>query len=198
MCDTFTCINCGLCCKMPRVWNQDIKLINEYLLTHPDIRRQMECRARHKYTCPFRNTKTQKCDIYEVRPVVCQIFGQCREEDEMSCPNNKTYGKLSARDIIKFDGSLRILNFIDWDNPFIPQPRELEEFEHYFSLEGQVDSNLYESIIQKCEGTIIGFTTTEAKKTINKAIKKFEQQHKVKLTIIERDNKIAVIPKLPK
>lgn len=72
------CSNCGECCTdiLP-VTKEELARIKRYVLKH-GIKEH-----KHNYpmisppvdlTCPFRNDKEKKCDIYEARPAICREF----------------------------------------------------------------------------------------------------------------------------
>lgn len=70
------CSNCGECCSdiLP-LSQKDITRIKTYIKNHK-VQRQNKpnCFIRYNFTCPFRNNKDKKCDIYEVRPEICRTF----------------------------------------------------------------------------------------------------------------------------
>ena len=39
------------------------------------------------YTCPFRDEKNKKCMIYDVRPIICKLFGVTKG---MKCKNGNS------------------------------------------------------------------------------------------------------------
>ena len=70
------CVGCGECCSdfLP-VTDQEVKRMKQYARKH-NLKEH-----RHNYpfavkdlTCPFRNEETKKCDVYEVRPLICRSF----------------------------------------------------------------------------------------------------------------------------
>lgn len=70
------CSNCGECCSdwLP-LSSKDIRRIQEYLKSHKVERHNKpNCFIQYNFTCPFRNNKEKKCDIYEVRPGICRVF----------------------------------------------------------------------------------------------------------------------------
>lgn len=73
------CSNCGECCSDILPLNtQEITKIDKYLKKH-------KVKKHHEFLndarCPFRNDITRKCDIYEVRPYICQAF-KCDTQPE--------------------------------------------------------------------------------------------------------------------
>ena len=61
--------------ELPRISNKELKRIKEYVRKHnikPHLNIMLN--ADIDITCPFRNEREKKCDIYEVRPWVCQKF----------------------------------------------------------------------------------------------------------------------------
>lgn len=70
------CIGCGECCSdfLP-VSEKEIKRLKQY------VRKHNLTEHRHNFllgtndcTCPFRNEASRKCDVYEVRPLICRSF----------------------------------------------------------------------------------------------------------------------------
>lgn len=66
------CSNCGNCCSdILHLDEMEIKKIDNYLKEHKVLQHHKE---KNDMTCPFRNELLKKCDIYEVRPQICQVF----------------------------------------------------------------------------------------------------------------------------
>lgn len=66
------CSNCGQCCsEFLHLDKAEIERIDNYLKEHKVIQHNKE---ENNWICPFRNEKFKKCDIYEVRPLICQRF----------------------------------------------------------------------------------------------------------------------------
>ena len=79
------CSNCGECCTafLP-ISNTELKRIKKYVKRH-NVRANYNAINTYEnpvldITCPFRNNAENKCDIYEVRPWICQKFtcGDCK------------------------------------------------------------------------------------------------------------------------
>ena len=74
-----SCSGCGECCSdfLP-LSNEEIIRIQNYLKKHPmEPHRNLLAPLRTKMadmTCPFRNNVKKKCDIYEIRPLICRNF----------------------------------------------------------------------------------------------------------------------------
>ena len=74
------CSNCGQCCSdfLP-VSEKEIQTIRRYIKRN-NIKEQIHflptARPIFDMTCPFRNDRERRCDIYEVRPAICRDF-QC-------------------------------------------------------------------------------------------------------------------------
>lgn len=97
------CTNCGQCCGVIPATEAEIEEIKRYIKEH-DIKARKQ-----GITCPFRNEKEKKCDIYPARPVICRLMGVTKG---MHCPNGNT----AEIDGTKFIGRKEmILNFIDWE-----------------------------------------------------------------------------------
>ena len=70
------CVGCGECCSdfLP-VTEKEVKRLQQYARKHHlTEHRHNFLLVAHDCTCPFRNDKTQKCDVYEVRPLICRSF----------------------------------------------------------------------------------------------------------------------------
>jgi len=66
------CSNCGECCSdFLHLDKDEIKKIDDYLKKHKLIQNN---KGANNFICPFRNNVLKKCDIYEVRPYICQLF----------------------------------------------------------------------------------------------------------------------------
>ena len=74
------CSNCGECCSdfLP-VTVKEIQTIRKYIKRNR-IREQVHflptAKAAIDMICPFRNNNEKRCEIYEVRPMICRDF-QC-------------------------------------------------------------------------------------------------------------------------
>ena len=72
------CSNCGECCAdLLPLTDGEVRKIKHYVKAH----KLQEHRKAPFYdlaavdlTCPFRNEQTKRCDIYEVRPLICRAF----------------------------------------------------------------------------------------------------------------------------
>ena len=73
------CSMCGECCgAILPVSEKEIKRIKKYVVEH-NIKINVNpintlSEKMIDLTCPFRNNKERKCDIYEVRPKICRSF----------------------------------------------------------------------------------------------------------------------------
>lgn len=66
----FNCKNCGECCGdfLP-LSKGEIKKIQMFVTKNGIKNKQND-----SMTCPFRNETFKKCDIYEVRPLICSDY----------------------------------------------------------------------------------------------------------------------------
>lgn len=67
--------NCGLCCGAVFCTQSEYEAIKEYIATNNIIP------VKNGITCPF--YQNGKCSIYDVRPLVCRLYGHV---DMMICP----------------------------------------------------------------------------------------------------------------
>lgn len=76
--------------------------------TVKDVRQHMARNLKHKiYQCPLLNKKTNHCSVYEVRPVICRIFGVVKD---LPCPHG--YGPDPA-DTLSEDRAHEILTLVN-------------------------------------------------------------------------------------
>ncbi len=81
--DNGKCTQCGQCCSnLLPMTDEEIRIIRKYIKRHR-IKEHMHflplVEPAIDMTCPFLNDdkKTEKCDIYRVRPKICQDFICC-------------------------------------------------------------------------------------------------------------------------
>ena len=80
------CSQCGGCCtNQLQLTSQEIKQIRNYVKKHrikPHVINLPTVDPCMDVTCPFLNTdkKTERCNIYPVRPYICQVF-TCSQKD---------------------------------------------------------------------------------------------------------------------
>lgn len=69
------CSKCGQCCgNFIPVTKQEVYIIKKYVKKH-NIKQEKRVFGKNvNLRCPFFNKKEHKCNIYEVRPFVCQDF----------------------------------------------------------------------------------------------------------------------------
>lgn len=69
------CKNCGECCgPVPISWKEE-KNIEKYLRRNPNIILKLKKQFRLPLDCQFRDTEAKNCAIYQVRPLICKLFG---------------------------------------------------------------------------------------------------------------------------
>ena len=81
------CNNCGACCGMIPVTNDEMQEILKYVSRNPPA---LSVAAKHNMDlshCPFRDDEKKKCAIYPVRPLACKMFGVCAG---MQCMNGNS------------------------------------------------------------------------------------------------------------
>ena len=110
-CTDFTingkCSNCGECCgSILPVTKKEIKRIKAYVRKHNikphknDVAPAVEMVI--DLTCPFRNEKEHKCDIYNVRPLICKCFiCNYTEIDERLFKQADKMKKIDMREVFK-------------------------------------------------------------------------------------------------
>ena len=72
------CSNCGNCCAdLLPISEAEIRKIKKYIREHnikEQIHRPPTVNSVWDLTCPFRNNKERRCEIYPVRPLICKEF----------------------------------------------------------------------------------------------------------------------------
>lgn len=96
-CKNGQCSRCGACCTpfIP-VSNREIKRIRAYLIKHLDIAREAsqsseDENGNYYVSCCF--FKDNKCLIYPVRPLICQMFKCDQSEDKIVKNKEIAYAK---------------------------------------------------------------------------------------------------------
>ena len=90
------CSNCGECCSdiLP-ISLREVRKIKKYIKAH-GIKEVKHCYPTAQpiidLKCPFRNDTERKCNIYEVRPRICQDF-KCDNPRKGIKPDMSTYDK---------------------------------------------------------------------------------------------------------
>lgn len=109
------CNNCGKCCGLVPVTVQEIHTIKKYLLEHKQAQNFAVQHSKQGLTCPFRNEKDKKCEIYDVRPLICRLFGVV-EGKFMQCPQGNTT-KINGFKFMDFKeyAEPKVLNDVNWN-----------------------------------------------------------------------------------
>ena len=69
------CSNCGQCCSdLLPLSEREVRDIKAYMKKHPIKEQRHNAATGVDLTCPFRDERTRKCLIYNVRPAVCRTF----------------------------------------------------------------------------------------------------------------------------
>lgn len=99
------CTNCGACCGIIPASDAEVREIRNYIAKHGIKPRKPGI------TCPFRNEKERRCDIYPVRPMICRLYGVA-DMGHMGCPNGNS-AAIDGSKFIDHEG-INVLNFLDW------------------------------------------------------------------------------------
>lgn len=136
------CTGCGNCC-MESVGINLIEFLNIYnhLQDKDELRKKSLDRIidyyfmefMEKKSCPFKD-ENNRCEIYEVRPLNCRLFGHWKKEDYNKNLNDITEKNRQYKNIMKgkygFDISDEVVNYkIKYCNSFIPEERYLSKSE---------------------------------------------------------------------
>lgn len=77
------CINCGDCCGIVPASIEEVDKILAVLVESPELLQSVIVRQANSFEiCPFRNEEQTRCDVYDVRPLICRLMGVC---DIMPC-----------------------------------------------------------------------------------------------------------------
>jgi len=113
--ESFTCHKCGICCLDSdpiTIYEADIKdlmkffklprskVVKKYLSPHDGV-----YKLKHVNPCKFLDTTTNRCKIYEARPIACKIYPFLSSEGI----ENKTCGYTDC------PGSVEFVNFSNQD-----------------------------------------------------------------------------------
>lgn len=136
------CTGCGNCC-MESVGINLIEFLNifNYLQDKDELRKKSLDRIMEYYfmefmekkSCPFKD-ENNRCEIYEVRPLNCRLFGHWKKEDYNKnlkdiIEKNKQY-KSIMKGKYGFDISDEVVNYkIKYCEEFIPENRYLSKSE---------------------------------------------------------------------
>lgn len=99
------CSRCGECCTpfIP-ITNKEYETIKKYIKKH-NIQCENQVEGNNVYVrCCFYNRKEKKCNIYEVRPEVCQRFKCCNTMQQINA-RKKYYN--NRADINKLGGKIQ-------------------------------------------------------------------------------------------
>lgn len=108
------CSNCGQCCSnLLPLSDGEIKAIKAHIKKHHIKEQRHNAMNGIDMTCPFRDEKSRKCLIYEVRPQICRLFkcDQCADE---IAGNKLRMHNVNKVTIMRYEffGSKEDLNFI--------------------------------------------------------------------------------------
>ena len=77
------CSQCGECCSnLLPLSEYEIKRIHQFVTKKnimPHVNNFPTKSATIDMSCPFRNNKKRICEIYKIRPLICQVF-QCNKQ----------------------------------------------------------------------------------------------------------------------
>lgn len=136
------CTGCGNCC-MESVGINLIEFLNifNYLQDKEELRKKSLNKIidyyfmefMEKKSCPFKD-ENNRCEIYEVRPLNCRLFGHWKKEDYNKNLKDITQKNKQYQNIMKvkygFDISDEVVNYkINYCEDFIPENRYLSKSE---------------------------------------------------------------------
>lgn len=108
------CKNCGECCGLIPATMAEVFEIKKFLKENKKLRGKIRNKKTALLDCPFRNEEEKKCDIYEVRPMICRLFGVIKS-DFMKCPHGNTH-EIDGNKFLKLHSlkTAQLLNRIKW------------------------------------------------------------------------------------
>lgn len=136
------CSGCGSCC-MESVGINLIEFLNifNYLQDKDELRKKSLGKIidyyfmefMEKNSCPFKD-ENNRCEIYEVRPLNCRLFGHWKKEDYNKNLKDITAKNQQYKNIMKgkygFDISDEVVNYkIKYCEDFIPEKKYLSKSE---------------------------------------------------------------------
>ena len=136
------CSGCGNCC-MESVGINLIEFLNifNYLQDKDELRQKSLSKIMDYYfmefmekkSCPFKD-ENNRCEIYEVRPLNCRLFGHWRKEDYNKNLKDIIEKNIQYKNIMKgkygFEISDDVVNYqIKYCESFIPEERYLSKSE---------------------------------------------------------------------
>lgn len=101
------CKKCGKCCDQFPMSLGQMRKIEDYLLSHPDIIIKMrslpEIKSETRRVCPFlrENSGETYCLIYPVRPEICKAISIKGLSEDFACPEGTVSTEYSVQEITK-------------------------------------------------------------------------------------------------
>ena len=110
------CSRCGECCTNYIPITESERLVIKEYITKNNIKEQPYIEGNDVYVdkCPFYDRKEKRCQIYEIRPMVCRSFSCSYSEDKLE--ENRQYFDNRA-DYNGNSGSFITLNDMFYDDP---------------------------------------------------------------------------------
>ena len=99
------CMNCGDRCGLIPANKKEIKKIKRYIVKNKVVPNASG------YTCPFRDEKLQRCNIYPARPILCKLMGVVKG---MKCKHGNSHEIDGSKFLEKETCDHEVMNFMDW------------------------------------------------------------------------------------
>lgn len=99
----FRCTNCGRCCGPVVISSKEKKAIDKYISKN-NIKFKMH---KDPLICGFR--QDSKCAIYEVRPILCRLFGVTKG---MECKNGNSHNIDGFKLLNKYYVPVGVINIV--------------------------------------------------------------------------------------
>lgn len=101
----FDCKQCGCCCGPVPITKPELMVLQAGIdLISQEERDRIKSQHRDLLTCILLDLETNRCSVYNYRPLVCRQYGQVRE---LQCPNNQGLklksGKKEIMQISRYD-----------------------------------------------------------------------------------------------
>ena len=111
------CSGCGECCSdMLPLTDRELKKIEDYAKAH-NLKEHRQAPffdlKATDFTCPFRNQKESRCDIYPVRPEICRSFICSKPLETAHSERDRIYVGRRERSLrYEVFGNSEVLDFI--------------------------------------------------------------------------------------
>lgn len=94
------CSGCGECCTaFLSLSSIEIQRIKAYIVEHDIKQIRHILNGNQHVTCPFRDNENRKCNVYPVRPMICQKF-LCNQDGKTIMQNQMLINKSAVYNVM--------------------------------------------------------------------------------------------------